>query len=285
MVKSAPTVSVNMCVYNAEKYLREAVDSILSQTFLDFEFIIVDDGSTDGSACILAGYSDPRIRVFAQANQGIPGARNRALERSRGRYIAVMDADDVSLPERLERQVAFLDAHSEVGVLGTAARFLDELAGREWDYWPPIEAEQVHRQLVQGNPLVHTSVMIRRSILETVGGYDEAYPYYSDYELFVRLAPHTCLANLPEVLVLHRHHLGSASTALRTEPLRLWLRIRIHYKAFRTLGYPFHCFWYVLKPVLYALLELPPKLKCYMRESTHSRTNGNGFQDWGAFIL
>jgi glycosyltransferase involved in cell wall biosynthesis len=256
-----PEVSVNMSVYNGEVYLKAAIDSVLNQTFPDFELIIVDDGSTDRTAEILTGYTDPRIRVITQTNHGISHARNQAFKASQGVFIAVMDADDESLPTRLERQVAFMHAHPEVGLLGSAAVFLDELAGRTWEYSPPLTDEALRAGFVKGNPFIHTSIMTRRSLLELVGGYNEAFPFLVDYELYTRLASHTRMANLPEPQVIRRYRMGSVSTTLRTELLRLRLRLRLHYRIFRTGKYPLHYFGYVLRPILFALIELGPKLK------------------------
>jgi glycosyltransferase involved in cell wall biosynthesis len=266
----SPVVSVNMSVYNAEAYVAGAIDSILGQTFGKFELVIVDDGSNDGTGRILASFDDSRIRVISQDNHGISCARNRALRESRGQFVAVMDADDVSLPLRLERQVTFLDTHPDVGLVGTAAKFVDELRGREWYYRPPTSDRCLRTHLVRGNPFVHTSVMMRRSDLEAVGGYNEAYPYIVDHELFVRLALHTQLANLPEVLVVHHHRLGSVSVTLDTELLRLWLRLRVHYRAFRSGNYPAHYFWYVIQPVLFFVREFSPKLPSYVKQMLHT---------------
>lgn len=268
-----PTVSVNLTVYNGEQYLTQAIDSILNQTFDDFEFIIINDGSTDGTGDILAGYDDPHLRIVTQANQGIPRSRNRAGNLSRGRYIAVMDGDDVSFPTRLERQVAFLDTHHKVGVVGSACRVVDELNRREWEQWVPLSDEELRRALIRGNPFVHTSVMMRKSVLRAVGGYNEAYPYLLDYELWVRLATHTRLANLPEVLVMHRHHWGTVSTTRDTELLRLWLRMRIRYEAFRRLDYPFYYVFYIFQPILFTLVEIRPKLAAYLKGDSGERKN------------
>jgi len=117
-------------------------------------------------------------------------------------------------------------------------------------------------------------MMFHRSLMEIVGGYNEAFPFLVDYELYTRLAPHTGLANLPEPQVIRRYRMGSVSTTLRTELLRLWLRLRIHYRIFRAGKYPLHYFWYVLRPVLFAIVELRPKLKGYFRgKSTGSECN------------
>jgi glycosyltransferase involved in cell wall biosynthesis len=260
----SPRVSVNISVYNGERYVAQAVDSILNQTFTDFELVIIDDGSTDGTAEILASYDDPRVHTYSQDNRGISRSRNRALSLSKGDYVAVMDADDVSLPKRLELQVGWLDAHQDVGVLGTAARMVDDLRHREWYHRPPLDDEQLRHRLIRGNPFIHSSVTLRRKVLEAVGGYNEAYPYIVDYELFVRLAEVTRLANLPEVLVTHHYRLGSVSTTRRNELPRLWLRMRTRYEAFRRFDYPFYEALYILQPILFTLIELRPKLRAYL---------------------
>lgn len=253
-----------MSVYNGEEYLAEAIESILNQTYVDFEFIIINDGSTDAAAEIIHSYDDPRIRSREQSNIGLTPSLNRGIALARGEYMARMDDDDLSLPERLARQVAFLGAHPEVGVLGTSCRIVDELNDREWEHQVPVSDEELRRHLVRGNPFVHTSVMVRMSALEAVGGYDEAFPYSQDYELWVRLAGCTRLANLPEALVVRRLHWGAVSMTRSTELLRLWLRIRIRYRAYRSLDYPLYCILYVLQPILFTLAELRPKLARYL---------------------
>jgi glycosyltransferase involved in cell wall biosynthesis len=269
----SPTVSVLMSVYNGERYLAEAVESILNQTFTDFEFVIINDGSIDGTAEILHSYQDPRIRIIEQSNIGLTRSLNRGIALAHGGYIARMDDDDLSLPERLERQVAFLDAHSEVGVVGTTCRIVDELNNREWEQPVPLADEQLRRHLVRGNPFVHSSVMMRASAVRAVDGYNEAYPYSQDFELWVRMASHTRLANLSEVLVVRRYHWGTVSTTRNTELQRLWLRMRIRYKAFRSLSYPFYYILYVFQPILFTLIELRPKLEEYAKQSFRSRSD------------
>jgi len=260
-----PRVSVLMSVYNGELYLTEAIDSILGQTFTDFEFIIINDGSTDRTGSILRGYTDARIQVFEQTNMGLTRSLNRGISLARGEYVARMDADDISMPERLVKQVAFLDAHPEIGVLGTACRIVDEVSHREWEMHPPLSDKQIRRHLIRGNPFVHSSVMMRKSVFQAIGGYDEAYPYVQDYELWIRMALHTRLANLPDILHMRRFHWGAVSTTRRTELLRLWLRIRIRYEAFRRLDYPWYCVFYILQPLLFTLVELRPKIGVYLQ--------------------
>jgi len=265
---STPRVNVVMSTFNGEHYIEQAVESILHQTFADFELIIVDDGSTDRTAEILSSYDDPRLRVIRQANAGLTASLNHGIASAQGEYIARMDDDDIATPERLSKQVAFLDAHPSIGVIGTAYRIIDEISGREWEPKVPTSDHEVRRHLIRGNPFAHSSVMLRKAVLLAAGGYDESYPHIQDYELWVRLAQQTRLVNLPEVLTIHRFHWGTVSTNRETEALRLWLRMRIRYRAFRSLNYPFYYFPYVFQPILLTLLELRPKLAGYLRSRT-----------------
>jgi GT2 family glycosyltransferase len=213
----SPVVSVAMCVYNGQRHVAEAVESILGQTFTDFEFIIINDGSTDGTADILAGYDDPRLRVITQVNQGLTLSLNRALELCRGHYVARMDADDVSLPRRLEHQVAWLENHPRLGALGTAVWVIDD-----WGKVVPEEGqletitgvEAVARHLIEGhNALIHGSVTMRREAVERVGSYREEFEYSQDYDLWLRIMEHYEVDNLPQVLYHWRASVGS-TTAL-----------------------------------------------------------------------
>lgn len=197
---TAPTVTVLMAVHDGEPYLREAVDSVLGQTYRDFELRIVDDGSTDGTPAVLASIDDPRVRTVRQENRGLAAALNAGLDLARGRYVARMDADDVCLPERLERQVAFMEAHPEVDVLGTWVRTFGEREGSVWRF--PADPDGIRCRMLFHNALAHPSVMVRRESLERDGlRYDPAYRYGQDYELWGRAAGRLVFANLPEVLV------------------------------------------------------------------------------------
>lgn len=208
-------VSVVMSVYNGERFLRQAIDSILNQTFPDFEFIIVDDGSTDGTAEILSSYAKaaPRLRVVTQQNRGLIKSLNRAIGMARGEYIARMDADDVSMPERLVVQVRWLDMHPQIAVLGTRYDEIDEnsrVVRRGNRY---IGSATVERALLQGNSSVfcHGSVMFRRMCFEHVGGYREQFRHTEDYDLWLRMAEHYELDNIGETLYQHRLRLDSVS--------------------------------------------------------------------------
>ncbi|MGD0781133.1 MAG: glycosyltransferase [Dehalococcoidales bacterium] len=208
-MKGKPLVSIVMSVYNSEQYLMDAIDSILAQTFGEFEFIIIDDGSTDGSIEILNRYkkNDARMKVYRLSqNVGIVEALNRGVKLTTGKYIARMDADDISLPERLERQLAFLDSNPEVGVLGTNIQLIDT-AGKKYETLKfPTSHTQILWSLCFYNPIVHPSVMIKRDILIRTNGYRSGYPCAEDYDLWTRLAGETRFANLSQILLLLRKH-------------------------------------------------------------------------------
>jgi len=202
-----PLVSVVMPVYNAEKYLPEAIESILSQSFADFEFIIINDGSTDGTPAILdfCRSRDGRIRLYHQNNQGVVAALNLGCRIASGKYIARMDADDISLNSRLEKQVSYLERHTDVGVLGTWIEYIDWM-GRNVGYWyTPITAGGIRWALLFGNCVAHPSVLMRKALIEECGFYRREALHVEDYDLWLRVAKGTKIRNLPEILVRRRH--------------------------------------------------------------------------------
>lgn len=216
-----PLVSILLPVYNAEPYLAEAIETLLGQTFTDFELIIVNDGCTDGSAGIIARYRDPRIRVLEQENRGLSPSLNRAVAEARGSYLARQDADDISYPTRLEKQVDFLERHPDYGLLGTWADIY--LGTRRCDkgHLHPCANAPLKFNLLCDNYFVHSSIMMRRSVLERVGLYAaEAERQPEDYDLWSRFlrGGHCRMANLPERLVGYREVEGSIC---RTTPQRI----------------------------------------------------------------
>jgi glycosyltransferase involved in cell wall biosynthesis len=204
-----PAVSVVLCVFNGLPYLQESVRSVLGQTHQDLELIVVDDGSTDGSWKVLAELAsqDPRLILKRNAaNLGLTLSLNRGLRLARGRLLARQDADDVSRPDRLERQVAFLRDHPAVGLVGALPVFIDE-AGVELEARAfPVLADnaRIQRQLLDSNCLVAGSVMIRRECLDRVGEFNPQFAFAQDYDLWLRLAEVTQLANLPGGLYRYR---------------------------------------------------------------------------------
>lgn len=209
MPHSSPRVTVFIPVYNRERHVAEAVRSVVAQTFTDFELLVIDDGSSDGSAAAVAAIDDSRVVLVRQAeNRGIPHTRNRALELARGEYLANLDSDDVCHPERLARQVAFLDRHPDHAVLGTWGRDMDAHGSlkrrlrREPIRWPDVDVQLLFRCALRNR-----SVMLRTEVARRLR-YDEAFPRCQDYELHARIAREHKLANLPEVLVYARQHAG-----------------------------------------------------------------------------
>jgi len=207
----SPKISVVMPVLNGEKYLAEAIDSILNQTFQDFEFIIVDDGSTDGTPEILQSYAqkDSRIQILTNpVNRGIGYSRNRGIAQSRGEYIANMDADDWCLPERFEKQASFLDSHPEIAVLGTACFiFSDHGNVHQRKLVHPSQPGLIRWHLLFGVPVIQPSALIRKNVFENPDFlYDEGVPPAEDYALWVKLVPNYKISNLREALCFYRWH-------------------------------------------------------------------------------
>jgi hypothetical protein len=224
---AAPVVTVLMPVFNGEKYLAEAIESILNQSFVDFEFLIINDGSTDGTAVILADYEqrDERIRVYHQENQGIVASLNRGLGLAKGKYVARMDADDVSLPERLAKQVVFMEAHPDVGVLGTWVQ-ITYGSGRTSDTWQlPTQHGMLRWSLSFTCPIMHPTVMMRREVVERADGYGSDMVHAEDYDLWRRLSEATRLSNLPDVLLRLRLHEENVSRVYASEQRRNSIRI------------------------------------------------------------
>jgi len=207
-----PRVSLLMPVYNEERYVREAIDSILGQTFADFELVLVEDGSTDDTRNILADYArrDARVVLVENGrNRGLVYSLNRGLALARGEYIARMDANDISLPWRIERQVRYMDQHPEVGVLGTNIAYINAegcllQGGRPKDR-QPLPPDVIRWMLLWRCAIYHTTVMIRKVVLEQTGFvYDPHFRHAEDRDLWTRLAPYTTIASLPEVLLYCR---------------------------------------------------------------------------------
>lgn len=198
---AAPRVSVLMTIYNAEPYLRAAIDSLIGQTFPDWELIAVENGSTDESMSILKDYSDPRVRAFPlEKNIGRTPALRLAFDQARGDYIAVLDADDISSPDRLARQVEFLDQHPDVALVASWAQLINE-HGKVFDVFePPANQEELQDCLGWTNPIVHSSAMYRRQLAQEVGGYPENIVWGQDLGLTLALARRAKIAMMADYL-------------------------------------------------------------------------------------
>ncbi len=218
-----PKVTVLMPVYNGEKYLRESIESILNQTFRDFEFLIINDGSTDKSREIITSFHDPRIRLIDNpANIGLIKSLNFGLKLAKRELIARQDADDISYPTRLEQQVKFLGSHQKVVLLGTSAQVIDDNGNPlNTILRMPVGLLAIHWYLMFQNPFLHSSVTYRNDIVwENMGGYNELFLHCEDYELFSRVAQAYPVENLPDILLNYRMHQDSI-TSLTPPPAKL----------------------------------------------------------------
>jgi glycosyltransferase involved in cell wall biosynthesis len=218
-----PLISVIMPVYNSKKYLHAAVESIFGQTLADFELIAIDDGSTDGSAAILESFQQNDTRLVIQRhtqNQGIPAALNSGLALASGKYIARMDADDISRPDRFQKQVAFLETHPEIDVLGSAVQLVDERGHVIGRLSLPCEDLAIHWKSLFSAPFVHPTVMLRHSIrLEHNLRYSAAREQAEDYKFFTQLLGYAHGANSAEPLLLYRIHPGSITSQFDREKI------------------------------------------------------------------
>ena len=213
-----PRVSVLLPVYNGDRFLRESIDSILAQDFSDFELIVINDGSSDDSGAIIKGYRDDRIRYVVQDNQGLPAALNRGLEMANGDILVRQDQDDISLPERISRQVRRLDEDETLALVGSWAEIIDETDmpdGRVHRH--PTELAALRLESMFNTPFVHSAVAIRKCTLTSLRGYstDPHRQPPEDFELWSRLLRFANATNIPEVLVRYREVSTSMSRVMR----------------------------------------------------------------------
>jgi glycosyltransferase involved in cell wall biosynthesis len=222
-----PRVTVLMPVYNGEEYVREAMESILSQTFKDFEFLIINDGSTDGSVEIILSFQDKRIRLIHNGkNLGLIQTLNKGIAHSRGEYVVRMDCDDISLPSRLQKQIDYMNENTAVGVCGTWVRMIGP--GRRTIRYP-TDSDSIRCHLLFYSALAHPSVIFRKDTIEKYQlYYNSSYVRAEDYELWVRAGKFVKLANLSEPLVKYRVRHGLKHMKLGQEQLATSARIRMN---------------------------------------------------------
>lgn len=228
-----PKVSVILPVYNGEKFLKEAINGILAQTFKDFELIIINDGSTDGTQKIIDSYKDKRIFKLKQENKGLVASLNRGIELSKGEYIARHDADDISLPIRLEKQVSYLDSHPGSVLIGTRATEINE-SGRETgvlDY--PNDDAAIRLALFSYTPFAHGSVMYKKEIIKKIGGYTAGAWPAEDYDLWSKLLTLGSAANLKERL--YKFRMNSEGISLTNQQKQTAKILEVRRRAFKDL--------------------------------------------------
>ncbi|MBZ5634664.1 MAG: glycosyltransferase [Acidobacteriia bacterium] len=216
---SRPVVSVVMPVRNAERFLSEAIESVLSQTFRDFEFIVADFGSADKSKDLACRYArkDSRVKLHEVPPGNLPRARNSGCSVAQGRYIAVMDADDVCLPDRLRRELDYLESHPAVGVVGGATEWIDASGNFLRRHHYPAENREIKAELQTNCPFCHPTVLMRRDAFEQVGRYREAFALAHDYDLLLRTSERWESTNLQEPVLRYRIHSHQVSQNKRTQ--------------------------------------------------------------------
>lgn len=214
-----PLVSVVMVIRNVDRFLAESIESILGQTFRDFESIIVDFGSTDKSKAIAASYAvqDSRVKLHEIPNCELAEARNAGCYRAQGRYIALMDADDISVPDRFRWQVDFMENHPEVGFVGGATRWIDSTGKPLRIDSLPTEDHEIRAALVTCCPFCQPTVLMRRDAFARTGGYRAVFAQAEDYDLWLRIADHYHCANLEKVVLHYRIHPNQLSLRRRTQ--------------------------------------------------------------------
>ncbi len=232
MVQEESLVSVVMATHNGSRFIREAIDSVLGQTYRNFEFIIVDDASTDNVADIVTSFEDQRIRlVYNEARLGLTKSLNRAIKLCRGEYMARIDDDDVWADnDKLERQMSFMRGREGVGVCGTQNVVIDD-KGREL-YRLRYESgdKAIRRQMLRRNQFPHSGVLVRHRALDRVGLYDERCRYAQDFELWLRIGTQYELANLPNVYIKQRVNFRGVTSQKNMRQFLAFLQIAYKYR-------------------------------------------------------
>ena len=281
-LKSSPLVSVIMTVYNGEKAVNAAIDSILLQTYTNFEFIIIDDGSIDNTVDIIQSYDDERLRFIKQAHRGRSTSLNHSIKLAKGFYIANIDADDMAIPTRLEKQIDFFRAHPEIHLLGTCGIEVNEYSGKNKSILMPLNDKDIRLAIAFYCPFIHSSVMIRKSVFKQVGFYNERLTCSIDMDLWVRIISQYTVANLPDLLVKKRIH-PLQSFRIVKESLRFRNEARLCWKAARGLTLPFPVKLSSFLFFIYSIL--PSILRKAIKNSLPSRLVGTSLKSRKGWII
>ena len=268
-----PLVSVIMPTYNAERFLASAIESVLTQDYSDFEFIVVEDASTDATHIIIQHYAnlDSRVRVLRnEGNRSVSYSRNRGILASSGEYIATFDSDDLCMPDRLSTQVRRMEKHGELGVIGSSIFLIDErnrvMGFRRY----PTDDQQLRRNMFKFSPFAAPSTMIRKTILVNAGLYDEQLGPGEDIDLWFRIGRIAKFANCPETLLKYRLH-GASTTFRRIRRMNA-LTFKIRMRALRDYGYPITALTMIqMLGIRVLTFFLPPGIQMYLFEKVRER--------------
>lgn len=264
--QKTPAITVLLSVYNAEKYVGIAIDSILNQTFTDFELIAVDDRSTDKSWEIVQQYAKQDSRIIALRNEvNLGGCKtlNVGLKLAKGKYVARLDNDDWSYPDRLEKQFNFLESHPDVGIVGGVMEIMNQSGEVTGKRTYNISDDEIRKKIFRYSPFSHPLVMTRKSVLDKVGYYDPAYAPADDYDLYFRLGSESKFANLPDVLLRYRIVQGSI-TSKQTKKMELaTIKVRNHYSKNSHYNFTYADKLYNFLHYI-SIFIIPPKTKIYL---------------------
>lgn len=262
-----PTISVILAVHNGMPYLKDAIKSILTQTYRDFEFIVIDDASSDESYKYLKNLKDKRIVLIKNLrNLGLAASLNKGLEKSRGAFIARMDADDVSLPERFEKQIKFLNAHPKIAICGTWAKLIDDKGKTPSLVTKPIDDARIKKENFWIPALIHPTWMVRKEVFEKIGRYDPKYDMIEDLE-FLNRAKSFKMANIGEPLLLWRSIQNRRSKKDIQKMYKKTLDFR--FEQFKNGNFGLSFLPRLLRSIITTYL-IPTKLKIYINERAGS---------------
>jgi len=259
-----PKVSVLMTNYNGSKYIREAIESILWQNYRDFEFIIVDDWSTDKSWSIIQEYQkkDTRIQCYRnKQNNGIAFTRNRLIDISQGDFVAWLDSDDIARDDRLTLQLDFLEKNHQYGIIGSWVMIINGAGEEKWVKQLPISDKEIRKQWYFRNSLNHPTLMMRRSCLKKTGYYDTKLEIADDYDYWVRAWRHCLLANIPDTLIKYRIHTDNISIKKHKKTIQETILIR---KKMENLGYKMSWLARIAFIITWFVQFIPPKLSVFL---------------------
>jgi glycosyltransferase involved in cell wall biosynthesis len=256
-----------MSVFNNRKYLGKAITSVLGQSYSNFEFVIVNDASTDDSIRILRRFAvkDKRIKLIDNKNRiGLTKSLIKALRYVKGKYVARMDADDISLPCRFAEQIKFMDKHPEVGLSGSWAILIDQKGKKLKLKKMPTKNKDIVKEVIKANPFIHSTLIFRRSVFKEIGFYNKDFIYAQDYELILRLLKKYKGANIPEPLILYRvDDKESISVKKIKEQEKFAIKARL--KSLKEYGYPWWQLIFLLKPIFSYLVPANIKLFLYKK--------------------
>jgi len=261
------TISVVMAVHNQLRTLPAALDSILGQTLKDWELILIADGCDTETELYLVKYShqDSRIKlIINRKHLGLTKSLNKGIKIAKGKYIARMDADDEALPSRFTKQVEYLNSHRQVKLLGTAANLIDADGKPLGIKRFASDHEHLRQAILSYCPFIHPTWMLRRSVLDEVGTYNEAFPYAQDYELALRIVSHFPTANLLDPLLNYRVN-SAAAISLKHLKQQEWLALKARFLALAKYGYSITESWRLIKPLLSFLVPAGIKKSVYAR--------------------